>query len=70
MLVQQVGLAWVAKLAGPVCAPTTRAEDTRDYGQVVKGDLIKQLRRMGVTEVEYYRGGDGELVFIHGIEGS
>ena len=70
MLVHKVSLAEFAKMTGPVFAPTTLTEDIRDYVQVVKGDLIKQLRRMGVTEVEYYRGGDGELVFIHGIEGS
>lgn len=70
MLVHKVSLTEFAKLTGPVFAPTMLTADMSDYVQVVKGDLIKQLRRMGVTEVEYYRGGDGELVFIHGIEGS
>lgn len=70
MLVHKVSLAEFAKLTGPVFAPTMLSTDMSDYVQVVKGDLIKMLRSHEITEVEYYRGGSDELVFIHGIEGS
>ncbi len=67
-LVHKVTTAEFLRMPGAVFAPVMLTGEMSDYVRVNKADLRRVLKHYGITEVEYYRDGDGAMVFVHGVE--